>query len=70
MIGIIQRFAVALDVGVPDLLNLLGYSFERDHWLSDIWTLTLPQVAPLIPYLMLVVILIFRPRGLMGNREA
>ncbi|MGO1119261.1 branched-chain amino acid ABC transporter permease [Rhodovibrionaceae bacterium A322] len=69
LIGIIQTFAVALDVGVPDLLNLLGYSFPRDHWLSDIWTLTLPQVAPLIPYLMLVVILIFRPRGLMGVRE-
>ena len=69
LIGIIQTFAVALDLGMPDLLNLLGYSFGRDHWLSDIWTLTLPQIAPLIPYLMLVIILIFRPTGLMGNRE-
>jgi len=26
-------------------------------------------VAPILPYLFLVLILIFRPRGLLGNRE-
>jgi branched-chain amino acid transport system permease protein len=31
--------------------------------------LTLSQVAPILPYLLLVLILIFRPRGLMGTRE-
>ena len=28
-----------------------------------------PQVAPILPYLFLVLILIFRPRGLLGARE-
>jgi branched-chain amino acid transport system permease protein len=28
------------------------------------------QVAPVLPYLLLVLILIFRPRGLMGTRES
>jgi branched-chain amino acid transport system permease protein len=28
------------------------------------------QTAPLIPYLLLVVMLIVRPRGLLGRREA
>jgi branched-chain amino acid transport system permease protein len=32
-------------------------------------TLTLSQVAPVLPYLLLVLVLIFRPRGLMGTRE-
>jgi len=27
-------------------------------------------VAPVLPYLLLVVMLIFRPRGLMGTRES
>jgi len=27
------------------------------------------QVAPIIPYLLLVLVLIFRPKGLMGYRE-
>jgi branched-chain amino acid transport system permease protein len=31
--------------------------------------LTLAQVAPILPYLFLVLILIFRPKGLMGTRE-
>jgi branched-subunit amino acid ABC-type transport system permease component len=30
---------------------------------------TLSQVAPILPYLFLVLILIFRPRGLLGTRE-
>jgi branched-chain amino acid transport system permease protein len=27
------------------------------------------QVAPIIPYLLLVLILIFRPKGLLGDRD-
>ena len=69
MIGVIQTFAVALDVSVKDLLDLIGVSFDADHFLSDLWTLSLPGIAPLIPYLMLIVILIFRPAGLFGRRE-
>jgi branched-chain amino acid transport system permease protein len=31
--------------------------------------LTLAQVAPILPYLLLVLILILRPRGLFGTRD-
>jgi branched-chain amino acid transport system permease protein len=31
--------------------------------------LTLAQVAPVLPYLVLVLILIVRPKGLLGTRE-
>jgi len=34
-----------------------------------LWKLTIAQVAPILPYLFLVLILIFRPRGLLGTRE-
>jgi branched-chain amino acid transport system permease protein len=37
-------------------------------YFGDLWTVTVAQVAPLIPYLLLVVVLIFRPTGLMGTR--
>lgn len=69
MIGLLQSYAIASDVGMPDLLDLIGVSFERDHMLSDIWSLSLPQVAPILPYLLLVLVLIFRPSGLFGKRE-
>jgi branched-chain amino acid transport system permease protein len=38
-------------------------------WLSDIWNVTIAQIAPIMPYVLLVLILIFRPLGLMGTRE-
>jgi branched-chain amino acid transport system permease protein len=69
MIGLLQSYAIASDVGMSDLLDLIGVSFERDHMLNDIWSLSLPQVAPILPYLLLVLVLIFRPSGLFGKRE-
>ncbi len=69
LIGWLQTFAIAIDVSVTDFLALFGIAFDGDHWLRDLWTLRLPQIAPILPYLLLVLILIFRPTGLMGRRE-
>ncbi|MBL4819690.1 MAG: branched-chain amino acid ABC transporter permease [Gammaproteobacteria bacterium] len=69
MIGLLQSYAIASNVGMPDLLNLLGISFERSHPLNDLWTITLPQIAPILPFLLLVLVLVFRPSGLLGKRE-
>ena len=38
-------------------------------WLSDIWNVTVAQVAPIMPYVLLVLILAFRPMGLLGTRD-
>ena len=69
LIGLLQSWAIASDVDMADLLALLGVSFLPDHVLCDVWRMTLPQVAPLLPYLLLVLMLIFRPAGLFGKRE-
>jgi len=69
LIGLLQSYAIALDLSVNDLLQLIGVSYPADHILSDLWSLSLPQVAPILPYLLLVLILIFRPTGLFGKRE-
>jgi branched-chain amino acid transport system permease protein len=69
LIGLLQSWAIASNVGMADLLALLGVSFPPDHLLRDVWRMTLPQVAPLLPYLLLVLMLIFRPAGLFGKRE-
>jgi len=36
--------------------------------LYSLWKLQLSQVAPVLPYLLLVLMLIFRPKGLLGTR--
>jgi branched-chain amino acid transport system permease protein len=67
LIGILQTFAVALDYSVLNVLKPLGISVGgSDHSLLK---LTISQVAPILPYLLLVLILIFRPKGLLGTRE-
>jgi branched-chain amino acid transport system permease protein len=69
LIGLVQTFAVALNVSLADLLALAGVAAAPDAALADLVHVTIAQVAPIIPYLLLVLILIFRPTGLMGTRE-
>jgi branched-chain amino acid transport system permease protein len=69
LIGIVQTFAVALDYSLLDLLRSLRVSMLPDSPFYEIGTIKIAQVAPLMPYLLLVVMLIVRPRGLLGTRE-
>ena len=69
VIGIVQTFAVAVDYSLMQLLTDAGLVLS-DHWQDNtILKLSISQVAPILPYLLLVLILIFRPRGLLGKRE-
>ncbi|WP_017451135.1 branched-chain amino acid ABC transporter permease [Herbaspirillum rubrisubalbicans] len=65
LIGLMQTFAVALDVSLASL----GVQLPAGSALAPLARLTLAQVAPVLPYLLLVVMLIVRPKGLMGKRE-
>lgn len=69
LIGILQTFAVALDYSFLNLFSLGGVKLTPDSFGYPVLKLTIAQVAPILPYLLLVLILIFRPRGLMGKRE-
>lgn len=70
LIGLIQTFAVALNFSMADIMAPLGITLTRDSIGGDLWMVTVAQVAPIIPYLLLVLVLIFRPKGLMGSRES
>lgn len=69
LIGLVQTFAVAINVSLSDLFAFLPFNPQVGTVLGDLWSVTVAQVAPVIPYLLLILILIFRPTGLMGNRE-
>ncbi len=70
LIGIVQTFAVALDYSLLDLLASIHVSLSRDSAFHELAAVKIAQAAPLVPYLLLVVMLILRPRGLLGTREA
>ena len=69
LIGVIQTFAVAFDYSFITLCAQLGLSLSDAARENSFVKLTLSQVAPILPYLFLVLILIFRPKGLLGTRE-
>ena len=68
LIGLVQTFAVSMNGSLSDVLGPLSPDYAAT-WLSDIWNVTIAQIAPIMPYLLLVLILIFRPMGLLGTRE-
>ncbi|MEZ5645200.1 MAG: branched-chain amino acid ABC transporter permease [Burkholderiaceae bacterium] len=70
IIGVVQTFAVAGDQSLLGLIQTFGIQ-PSDAWQdSSVMRLTISQVAPILPYLFLVLILIFRPKGLLGTRES
>ncbi len=69
LIGILQTFAVAIDASVLSALDAVGVMLTPSTFGYALWKLKLSQVAPILPYLFLVLILIFRPKGLLGTRE-
>jgi len=69
LIGIIQTFAVAMDQSLATGLQAIGVAVTDQTFGYELLKLTISQVAPILPYLFLVLILIFRPKGLLGTRE-
>ena len=69
LIGMIQTLAVAIDQSVVTTLANWGVRLTPQDWGYALWELKISQVAPILPYLFLVLMIIFRPRGLLGTRE-
>jgi len=69
LIGVVQTFAVAIDQSLASALQAVGVTVTEETFGWPVLKLTVSQVAPILPYLFLVLILIFRPKGLLGTRE-
>jgi branched-chain amino acid transport system permease protein len=69
LIGVIQTFAVAIDASLMTTFNKLGMGITSQTFGYELWKLKVSQIAPILPFVFLVLILIFRPKGLLGTRE-
>lgn len=69
LIGVIQTFAVGIDASFVTAAKQLGWEITRETFGYALWKLKISQVAPILPYVLLILILIFRPKGLLGTRE-
>jgi branched-chain amino acid transport system permease protein len=69
LIGVVQTFAVAIDASLLGAFKALGMALTPQSFGYPLWKLRVSEVAPILPYLLLVLMLVFRPRGLLGTRE-
>ena len=70
LIGLVQTFAISSNFSLSDLFAGSGFSPAPKTILGDLWRVTVAQVAPIIPYMMLMLVLILKPTGLLGNRDS
>lgn len=65
-IGVMQTIAVTYPISAANVLSEL----ELARLPMDVRVLSSASIAPLLPYLLMVFVLLVRPRGLFGTREA
>jgi branched-chain amino acid transport system permease protein len=69
LIGIVQTFLVALDLSLMDVFKSIGVDASGSALFAEALNVKVAQVAPMMPYLLLTLMLILRPRGLLGTRD-
>lgn len=68
LIGILQTFFLSINFSLADSIGTLG--IEDSGFFGVLWHMETTRLAPVLPFLLLVLTLIFRPRGILGKREA
>jgi branched-chain amino acid transport system permease protein len=68
LIGCLQTAAVGFDVRLYSLWP--GRADAAAAWAAPVLQLKLSQMAPVLPYVLLVLFLVLRPKGLRGQRES
>jgi branched-chain amino acid transport system permease protein len=69
LIGTAQTLAVSVDGSLLDLWLQLGFASPASAASATWLNVTMSQMAPLLPYALLVLMLLFRPQGWMGRRD-
>ncbi len=69
IMGMVQTFAVVVDGSLGDLLRPVGIALSSDNFLGELLTIPLARIGPLLPFVMMILMLLFRPRGLLGTRD-
>ena len=68
LIGFVQVGSISLDLPLGAALARVGIAVPAA--LADVGSISIARVAPVVPYVLLVLVLAVRPRGLLGARSA
>ena len=70
LIACVQTFAITLDASLLSLIHRFGGDVQHDHFAYGVLSLNVSQIAPILPFLMLILMLLWRPQGLLGTHHA
>jgi branched-chain amino acid transport system permease protein len=70
LIGVLQNLAIAVDLSLVDALRAAGAPIGPAASEHSLLRLKLSEIAPILPFLLMVGVLVLRPRGLFGTRES
>lgn len=65
LVGLLQTLLIAVDFRLVQVLPVLG-----SRTLTELGQVKVSQLAPIVPYALMVGMLLARPRGLFGTRDA
>lgn len=68
LIGLISSFAVGIDISAADLLAYVGAG-DWAQQVGGLLTLKVSSLAATIPFALMLLVLLVRPSGLMGEKE-
>ncbi|PTT78324.1 branched-chain amino acid ABC transporter permease [Pelomonas sp. HMWF004] len=69
VVGLLQTLPLTVDGSLATVLTAMGFTVTPSTPGYPVLRLALKDVAQILPYLLMVLILIFRPKGLLGTRE-
>lgn len=67
-IGVMTSFAVSVDWSLSDLAGLIGLG-DQARSMGGLLTVSISSIADTIPFVLMILVLLVRPMGLMGNRQ-
>jgi branched-chain amino acid transport system permease protein len=68
LIGLISSFSVGFDTSLADLAGLFGLRAQAEA-IGGLMVLKLSSIAASIPIIIMLIVLLLRPAGLMGERQ-
>lgn len=70
LLAALQTFAIGIQYSFSDLFAMIGFQPDAAGMFRDLWRIQISHTGPILPFLFMVLVLIFRPKGLMGKRES
>ncbi len=69
LLGLANAFGTSTNASLASAVQALGLPVGPETFGYGLLKLTVAQITPVLPFLLLVLVLILRPKGLLGTRE-